>query len=264
MNIAPSHGTSCVPVPVERSMPMTAVKEEAGGRRQRAVRATGAEWERIARAADACGHGPVALRGRNCSAAGGSKGRRLILLVTSQAMRYRRAHVGSRRGYWRGFGVGGRGCRGLARRPRRRRRRASRGTLRSRHERERTRAEAAEARCEELRRSELDARCRAGSLKTQLDKCRGKLKAAEAETKEVRRTAQNALALQGRSDAAGEAPFASRRRDEQAQHDHVPAHGGRPSAQRCSGRRRPGRARLTGDRGTPRRRSRRCGRRTLG
>ena len=36
-------------------MPMTAVKEEAGGRRQRAVMATGAEWERIARASDACG-----------------------------------------------------------------------------------------------------------------------------------------------------------------------------------------------------------------
>ena len=55
-----------------------------------------------------------ASEARKRSAAGGSKGRRLILLVTSQAMRYRRAHVGSRRGYWRGFGVGGRGCRGLA------------------------------------------------------------------------------------------------------------------------------------------------------
>ena len=54
----------------------------------------------------------------------------------------------------------------------------------------------AEARCEELRRSELDARSRAGSLKSQLDKCRGKLKAAEEETKAVRRTAKNALALQ--------------------------------------------------------------------
>ena len=54
----------------------------------------------------------------------------------------------------------------------------------------------AEARCEELRRSELDARSRAGSLKSQLVKCRGKLKAAEEETKAVRCTAKNALALQ--------------------------------------------------------------------
>ena len=54
----------------------------------------------------------------------------------------------------------------------------------------------AEARCEELRRSELEARFRVGSLKSQLDKCRGKLKAAEEETKAVRRTAKNALALQ--------------------------------------------------------------------
>ena len=68
--------------------------------------------------------------------------------------------------------------------------------LRSRYERERARAAAAEARCEELRRAEADARSRAGSLKTQLDKCRGKLKAAEEETKAVRRTGKNALALQ--------------------------------------------------------------------
>ena len=69
--------------------------------------------------------------------------------------------------------------------------------LRSRYERERARADAAETRCEELRRAEVDARSRAGLLKTQLDKCRGKLKATEEETREVRRTAKNALALQG-------------------------------------------------------------------
>ena len=67
----------------------------------------------------------------------------------------------------------------------------------SRYERERARADAAEARCEELRRAEVDARSRAGSLKWQLDKCRDKLKAAEEETKAVHRMAKNALALQG-------------------------------------------------------------------
>ena len=76
-------------------------------------------------------------------------------------------------------------------------RRGRQGGLRSLYERERARADAAEARCEELRQAEVDARSRAGSLKWQLDKCRGKLKAAEEETKEVRRTAKNALALQG-------------------------------------------------------------------
>ena len=68
--------------------------------------------------------------------------------------------------------------------------------LRSRCERERARAATAEARCEELRRAEMDARSRAGSLKWRLDKCRDKLTAAEEETKAVRRTAKSALALQ--------------------------------------------------------------------
>ena len=49
----------------------------------------------------------------------------------------------------------------------------------SRYERQRTRAEAAEARCEELRRAELESRSRAGSLKSQLDASRTKLRAAE-------------------------------------------------------------------------------------
>ena len=60
----------------------------------------------------------------------------------------------------------------------------------------RARAEAAEARCEELRRAELASRSRAGSLQSQLDASRNKLKAAEEETKGVCRTAKNALALQ--------------------------------------------------------------------
>ena len=66
----------------------------------------------------------------------------------------------------------------------------------ARAERERLRADTAEARCEELRRAEVDARARAGSLKWQADSNRAKLKAAREETKDVRRTAKNALALQ--------------------------------------------------------------------
>ena len=92
----------------------------------------------------------------------------------------------------------------------------------------------------------------------------GKLKAAEAETKEVRRTAQNALALQGEvtrlekllSQAGVEtskrSTIMSLRMEVARLRNAAPASEAR------------GRARLTGDRGTPRRRSRRCGRRTLG
>ena len=64
------------------------------------------------------------------------------------------------------------------------------------YERQRARAEAAEARCEELRRREIGSRSRAGSLKSQLDASRNKLRAAEEEIRVVRRTAKNALALQ--------------------------------------------------------------------
>ena len=66
----------------------------------------------------------------------------------------------------------------------------------ARAERERSRADAAEARCDELRRAEVDARARAGSLKWQADANRTKLQAAREETKDVRRAAKNALALQ--------------------------------------------------------------------
>ena len=66
----------------------------------------------------------------------------------------------------------------------------------ARAERECSRADTAEARAEELRWAEVDARGRAGSLKWQLDRCRNKLKAAVEETKDVRRTAKNALSLQ--------------------------------------------------------------------
>ena len=61
---------------------------------------------------------------------------------------------------------------------------------------EQARADAAEARAEELRRAEVDSRSRAGSLKWQLDTCGNKLKAAAEETKEVRRAAKDALFFQ--------------------------------------------------------------------
>ena len=98
----------------------------------------------------------------------------------------------------------------------------------ARAEKERARADAAQARAEELRRAEVDSRSRAGSLKWQLDTCRNKLKAASEETKEVRRAAKDALVPPGGSGAAGNTPFTSRRRVEQAQHDHVAAHGESP------------------------------------
>ena len=67
--------------------------------------------------------------------------------------------------------------------------------FRAHYERERARADAAQARCEELRHAEREARSRAGLLKWNLDKSRDKLEAAVEEVKEVRRTAKNALGL---------------------------------------------------------------------
>ena len=61
---------------------------------------------------------------------------------------------------------------------------------RSLYERERARAEAAEARCEELRLKEVASRARAGSLKWHLDNCRMKLVARAGKLKEVRRAAK--------------------------------------------------------------------------
>ena len=66
-------------------------------------------------------------------------------------------------------------------------------------ERERVRAEgadAAEARCEELRWREVRARQRASSLDTVSKSNRAKLKAAREEVREVRRTAKRAVALE--------------------------------------------------------------------
>ena len=63
-------------------------------------------------------------------------------------------------------------------------------------ERERVRAEDAEARCEELRWREVRARQRAGSLDAVGKSNRAKLKAAREEVREVRRTAKRAVALE--------------------------------------------------------------------
>jgi len=62
----------------------------------------------------------------------------------------------------------------------------------ARAERERSRADTAEARCEELRRAEVDARARAGSLKWQAGSNRATLQAAREETKEERNPPKNA------------------------------------------------------------------------
>ena len=75
MNIAPFMGTSCVPVPVERSMPMTAVKEEAGG-----TPPAGGDGDRRRVGKDRPGgrcvrHGPVALRGPPRAGPGSSAAR---------------------------------------------------------------------------------------------------------------------------------------------------------------------------------------------
>ena len=66
---------------------------------------------------------------------------------------------------------------------------------RSLFEQERARADAAEARAEELRWAEVDSRARAGSLKWQLDRSRSKLKAATEEAKEARRAAKDVHSL---------------------------------------------------------------------
>ena len=63
-------------------------------------------------------------------------------------------------------------------------------------ETERARADAAEARAEELLQAERAARSRAGLLKTQLDKGRDKLRAAVEEVREIRRAAKDALFFQ--------------------------------------------------------------------
>ena len=55
------------------------------------------------------------------------------------------------------------------------------------YERERARADAAEARCEELRWAEVAARTEAGSWKSRFKSCRSKLDAAVEETKKLRR-----------------------------------------------------------------------------
>ena len=66
---------------------------------------------------------------------------------------------------------------------------------RSLYERERERAEAAEARVEESRWAEVRARSEAGQWKWRWEASRRKLRAVIAETREARRAARDALAL---------------------------------------------------------------------
>ena len=67
---------------------------------------------------------------------------------------------------------------------------------RSLYERERERAEVAEARAEELRWAGVRARCEAGSWKWRWEASRRKLRGVIAATREARRAARDALALQ--------------------------------------------------------------------
>ena len=66
----------------------------------------------------------------------------------------------------------------------------------ARAERERDRADAAEARCEELRWAEVAARSDAGSWKSRFKSCRRRLSEAEEETKELRRSVREMPSLQ--------------------------------------------------------------------
>ena len=65
---------------------------------------------------------------------------------------------------------------------------------------ERARADAAQARCEALRRAEIEARSRAGTYKGLFEQCRAKLHAAREELARVCRTAKNALELEAHRD----------------------------------------------------------------
>ena len=65
----------------------------------------------------------------------------------------------------------------------------------ARAERERDRADAAEARCEELRWAEVAARSDAGSWKSRFKSCRHRLSEAEEETKELRRSVKEMPSL---------------------------------------------------------------------
>ena len=67
---------------------------------------------------------------------------------------------------------------------------------RSQCERERARADAAEAHAEELRWAEVASRSDAGSWKSRFTACRRRLSAAVEETKEARRAARGVPSLQ--------------------------------------------------------------------
>ena len=73
--------------------------------------------------------------------------------------------------------------------------------LRSLYERERARADAAEARAEELRWAEVASRSDAGSWKSRFKACRRRLSEAVEETKEARRAGKGRGFLAGRSGA---------------------------------------------------------------
>ena len=72
------------------------------------------------------------------------------------------------------------------------------GDFKSLYERQRARANAAEARCEELRWAEVAARSDAGSWKSRFKSCRRRLSEAEEEAKELRNAARDVPSLRVR------------------------------------------------------------------
>ena len=69
------------------------------------------------------------------------------------------------------------------------------GDFYSLYEQQRARAEAAEARCEELRWAEVAARSDAGPWKSRFKSCRRRLSEAEEEAKELRSAARDVPSL---------------------------------------------------------------------
>ena len=98
------------------------------------------------------------------------------------------------------------------------------------YEQARERAEAAEARAEELKWAEVTARSAAGAWKSQFETARRKRLAAVEDANKARRTAKNALASGGRG-ASSEQPARGRGSGVGQVQRHGAAPGDRPAAQ---------------------------------
>ena len=95
--------------------------------------------------------------------------------------------------------------------------------------------EQAHSRAEELRRSELGRSFLGGIAEVAARPVSGQAAGGRGGDEGGPPHGEERPCLAGRSDPAGEAPFASRRRVEQAQHDHIAAYGSRPVARSLAG-----------------------------